>query len=244
MNKYLEREWDYLIILDAARYDSFETVVQQTGLEGALTLFDSEATTTAHWYRKHWAFQNEVNLITASVQPHKRTRDGIPLRNFFKTAVDAWFPIDRSGRVSPRITLHFVEQNRYPGERHLVHFIPPHLPFLGEKGKALSKIVITPDVVGRHAQYMAFSAYGRNGHWPEMREVYEENLLFGLRGIEEGFDRGLFPGKVVITADHGELLGETGRYWHVPARQATPEEKRILKRVPWFEVTGWRETRI
>ncbi len=38
--------------------------------------------------------------------------------------------------------------------------------------------------------------------------------------------------KVIITADHGELLGEDGLYFHPPF-----SEHRIIREVPYYEIS-------
>jgi len=69
--------------------------------------------------------------------------------------------------------------------------------------------------------------YGVDG----LREAYKENLCIVL-----GYAAQLCweimtisNGKIVITADHGELLGEHGKYSHGSGDQ-------LLTEVPWFEV--------
>lgn len=67
--------------------------------------------------------------------------------------------------------------------------------------------------------------YGKKG----LRKAYEDNLKTVLEEVAKVASR--LPGKVVVTADHGELLGEEGLYGH-PPRCDTP----YLREVPWLEV--------
>jgi len=70
---------------------------------------------------------------------------------------------------------------------------------------------------------------------PELRRFYAENLGEVLSSCRKACDE--FPDKnVVITADHGELLGEytIGPCFAHPARV----RKRELVEVPWLEVDG------
>jgi len=62
------------------------------------------------------------------------------------------------------------------------------------------------------------------------RKAYENNLRIVLHYVNELIKN--LHGKIVITADHGELLGERG-YGH-PMRRRFPE----LIEVPWLEISG------
>lgn len=60
-------------------------------------------------------------------------------------------------------------------------------------------------------------------------DAYEENLRYALSSIEELIES--LEGKIVVTADHGESLGEKEEYGH-PACSKNP----VLREVPWLEV--------
>jgi hypothetical protein len=85
----------------------------------------------------------------------------------------------------------------YPNKRLVVHFLPPHTPFLVRGGEPIPE----------DSEYRTFHGV-RNGTVTEseMREVYRENVEYVLDFVEELVD-GL-DGKTVVSADHGELLGE------------------------------------
>lgn len=72
----------------------------------------------------------------------------------------------------------------------------------------------------------AFRKVGTKG----MREAYEENLKTVLKYTQEIIKE--LNGKIVITADHGELLGEDGQFVH------HDENNPILREVPWLETTA------
>jgi arylsulfatase A-like enzyme len=60
-------------------------------------------------------------------------------------------------------------------------------------------------------------------------EAYLDNLRYVLDHVEKLLEN--VDGTVVITADHGELLGDHGMHYHMPGN---PHPK--LKKVPWVEV--------
>ena len=68
-----------------------------------------------------------------------------------------------------------------------------------------------------------------------VKKAYEENLRFVLKYVKELVE--FIPsGKIVITADHGELLGEDGKYGH-PGNFRHPK----LLEVPWLEIDKGRK---
>lgn len=58
-------------------------------------------------------------------------------------------------------------------------------------------------------------------------EGYKSNMEWVLDKIEQDLIEDL-EGKVVITSDHGNLLGENGFYGHDPGGRSRP-----LRKVPW-----------
>lgn len=71
--------------------------------------------------------------------------------------------------------------------------------------------------------------YGRVG----IERGYTEDLLRTLRCIKTLVDK--YPKKkFVITSDHGEFLGEKGRYGH----GVSCENHKVIQEVPWFTVRG------
>lgn len=67
--------------------------------------------------------------------------------------------------------------------------------------------------------------YGKEG----LKSLYEENLKIALQEVTKMINR--LPGRVIITSDHGELLGEEGLYGH-PSGFA---HNKLLE-VPWLEI--------
>ena len=64
---------------------------------------------------------------------------------------------------------------------------------------------------------------------------YTEDVKIALNHAKKIVDK--FPDKnIIVTADHGELLGEHGRYSHVLDRYY----KEIVE-VPWLEIKGGRK---
>jgi hypothetical protein len=225
-------DWDVMIVLDACRYDTFEDVVGDVDILGNYMKVDSQAHHTAMWYDKNWPIENKnVNLISGH---------GILwLKDFriFERFANPYgfFGENRKMWIYPGVNFEKLleYQTKYPTMRHLVHIIPPHLPFLGKKGRAFMKSldVINPHTTEGHGNAKAYdkvTEYGKEHGWHDPKECYRENLKFAMGWIEKFIDR--IVGKVVVTADHGELLGEGDIYGHVEGFED------VLRVVPWFEV--------
>ncbi len=65
----------------------------------------------------------------------------------------------------------------------------------------------------------------------ELKRAYKNNLEAVLSEVEKIVERFPQENRIVITADHGELLGEDGLYGH-----GYPHP--LLRNVPWFEIEG------
>lgn len=63
----------------------------------------------------------------------------------------------------------------------------------------------------------------------ELRLAYRDNLHLVLGEVERLVSR--LNCDVVVTADHGEFLGESGRYFHPPTGHP------LVRNVPWFRVS-------
>lgn len=152
------------------------------------------------------------------------------------------------------------ERERDPGGRLIAHYSQPHFPYLSldppgaakdnrpERRTTLkfrARSIVGSKVrrlLGDERSRTLLEAIGMGPmnpmdevlreHGPErMDEVYTENLAFVLEAVS-GLVEDL-PGKTVVTADHGELLGENGYYGHsyVPAHEK-------VSTVPWLEVSS------
>ncbi|MFX0138800.1 MAG: hypothetical protein ACFFDN_34485 [Candidatus Hodarchaeota archaeon] len=66
-----------------------------------------------------------------------------------------------------------------------------------------------------------------------LNQVYEENLKIVLENVSMLIKKSFSNKTIIITSDHGELLGENNYYGH-PSKIKHP----VLNEVPWFRVQG------
>ncbi|MEM4781772.1 MAG: methyltransferase domain-containing protein [Halalkalicoccus sp.] len=194
----------------------------------------------------------------------RRAVDGFHAGERFGRVVDLWETgwNEAYGTVLPETVNEAVLEERDRTERTIVHYSQPHFPYLSLDPPAAAKDNDLEKRTTRRFKARAEigstirHALGDDGartlletlgvgplnpmdeilreHGPAtMERAYRENLRGVLESVAALVEE--LPGRTVITADHGELLGENGYYGHsyVPDHEA-------VSTVPWFEVAGVR----
>lgn len=190
----LKEDWDNLIILDACRYDVFESV---NHLSGRLERRTSQASVTWSFLKQN--FENKRMYDTVYVAANAVVGENADRLDVFKL-VGLWknSDQDRYDVVDPATVVEeaIALNEKYPDKRLVVHFLQPHTPFLLRDGR-----------IPEDSPYRNYDAV-RRGDISEaaIRQVYQENVSNVLEYVEELVEN--INGKTVVTADHGELLGE------------------------------------
>lgn len=226
--KVMEEDWDYLIILDACRYDVFEEV---NWIEGDLKKEISQGSNSIEFLNKNFTdyYYNTVYVSAnpwvspqASENPYKE-KDFISDDHFpYVNKVYLKDEYDEQGVSSPEgVTKEALKTHQeYPDSRMIVHYMQPHGPFTFEH-----KILEEANLEIAYYSDLTDKGFG----WNEIREVYKANLERALESVEELIDE--LDGKIVITADHGEMLGE----WKLHSHPHGLYFKELVE-VPWLEV--------
>jgi hypothetical protein len=236
----MSEDWDNLLILDACRYDYFQRVHD---LYGELRTATSKGKTSWEFLERNFQGRDLHDTIYVTANTFHDDLDQ-----------DVFFTIESTleneteygegweqgiDQVHPQRVVDLAREvhERYPHKRLIVHFMQPHQPFIGETADQLRATV--PDDAAPEG-YEEFKQDHIHYHLAreyvtveQFRQAYEETLEFVLEYVEELLST--LGGKSVITADHGELLGERvlGRqtYGH-NSKWDCPE----LREVPWFVV--------
>lgn len=227
---FLDEDWDNLIILDACRYDSF---VEHADIPGKLEHRYSLGSATPEFIRSNFTDKTlngtvylgaNTWLLKLKTEINAEIHHFVDLQNGDYEV--SW--VDESLKVvAPETVTRFAKQiqKKYPNKRHIIHYLQPHHPFVGPTGKKyLSHQSNSLMEVFRNAD----SDVNRD----LLRKAYNENLERVLNTVNN-----LLPeltGKTVVTADHGEMLGD--RHEVVPT-QDYGHPKGIyndtLVKVPW-----------
>lgn len=230
-----EEDWDNLVILDACRYDMFE---RRADLPGRLERRRSRGSTTVEFLRANVADRDLTDTVYVTANPQlSQHRESI--QPAFHEVVNVWREDgwnEEFGTVLPETLTAYAERaaERHPHKRLVVHYMQPHYPFVGsdtgfDKGHLDGSGTETENVWNRLLQ--GTLDVDRSEIW----RLYDENLDLVLEHVEELL--GALEGKTVVTADHGNMVGERAvpvpfREWGHPRGIYTEE----LVTVPWLVV--------
>lgn len=207
----LDRDWDNLILLDAYRYDYFR---EYSRFDGELSRELTRGNWSLEWVLENFAGEDMSDTVCVS-------------GNVFYERLDpnTLFVLKSLGRDPEEITETAREMNKkYPNKKLIVHYMTPHTPHRGN----ISQNLADDD----HNFADIFELY-RNGDISQkrMRQSYIENIEIIEAYVDSLLDE--LEGKTVITADHGENLGEVQfGLSRVNHGHETPE----CRFVPWLEL--------
>ncbi|MBU0708725.1 LTA synthase family protein [Patescibacteria group bacterium] len=224
--KVVDEDWDFLIVLDACRYDEFKEVNQ---INGSLRKVISLGSNTEEWLRYNFDKSNpDVIYITGNPQFRKAELEGVFDPDYFFLVENVWDYgwHEEFKTVLPTEMIKATKQlaNKYPHKKFIIHFLQPHCPYI-------SPTITDQELLGPGNTIIDNTQFG-GLEINKVKTAARENLKFVLEEIKSQ----LLPrlhGKTVITSDHGEAFGEKSLYFH-------PEGIYIkeLIEVPWLVVSN------
>lgn len=190
-------DWDNLVILDACRYDIFESHAE---LPGRLDRRESRAGATPEFVRANFRGRSldDTVYVTGNSWFFK-------LREEIEASVHAAFHEDHGRNPSTLTDRALDVAEEFDRKRLVVHYIPPHHPFAGPTAERH----LPPYDDQLDDLFPRIRRGEVNVSNDVLRQAYVENLervMPEVRRLLDGFE-----GKTVVTADHGELLGERCR---------------------------------
>ncbi|GKZ15297.1 hypothetical protein [Haladaptatus sp. T7] len=236
----MDADWDNLLILDACRYDLFTQIYAKLSLDGELSKFQSRGSSSSEFLLENFGGRSYNDTVYVTANPHeKRVLDD----SFYFTDrvwIDGWS--DDDGIVPPEVLSEraLSVHEEFPNKRQIVHFMQPHTPFIGE-----TQLDIDSRLTGglRDMMLDESSEMDFGFAWEALQdgeiedgifwEAYRDNLI---RVLEEAIPLAEeLPGKTVITADHGNAIGEWATPFPIPV-YFHPSKIRmpVLNTVPWF----------
>lgn len=225
----MNEDWDTLLIIDACRYDYFE---QESELPGTLESRHSPASMSYGFMQESFIGRQFHDTVYVTANPFAAE---LPDDTFHDVVslVDEYYE-NQAGTVSPdtmrKKTLE--AHSDYPDKRIIAHFMQPHEPFLSPFGQEISK-----DLRWAGNQYHLSKCQSID----DLQQAYRENVDLVLTEIRELIQE--IDGKIVISADHGEMLGE--RLYPIPIRGFEHPESiytEELLKVPWLIIKQDRRT--
>ena len=213
-----EEDWDNLIILDACRYDEF---VRCSDLPGQTEHRISRGSTSPEFIRGNFGGKRLHDLVYVTANDwYAKTRDDIDAEVHALDFVDRDLMDGRTSRPETVSAAAREAAEAYPEKRLMVHYMQPHWPYLGPTGEVFRE--------GPFPEVMRTT----DATHKEVMQAYRENLDIVLSEVETLLDD--LQGKTVVSADHGELLGERER--PIPIKTYRhPEGVYVdgLVKVPW-----------
>lgn len=233
-----EEDWDNLVILDACRFDMFR---DRADFDGRLESRISRGSSTVEFL--HGNLVGRTVYDTVYVTGNPQLARALPeYESSFYAVEHIWNGPnwdDNLGTVLPKAMADAAikADAEYPDKRLLVHFVQPHYPFVDSTtthDKGHFSCEATDEInVWNNIKEGSIDQQERDA----VIKAYYENLDTALPAVARLLDR--LAGTTVVTADHGNMLGERARpipirEWGHPRGIYTDE----LVYVPWFVSEG------
>ncbi len=236
------RDWDILIILDACRYDAYINSSAYK-LGGDITFSWSPASITPHWVMRTWLDGDwrDVVYISANVfinkslgaKKHLHRLFIYDLKDKFLDIIEVWrkgtdkrlhtvppWNVYRAYRTTRlKMKLRGLELGR--DYKMVIHFMQPHTPFITQERlnqliyKLDEEIMKTGIQLGFEYLYIPYLRKHLRKDvvdkilWKGYQENLEIALLYVKKIVKENKGK-----NIVITSDHGEMMGEYNLYFH------------------------------
>lgn len=237
---YAGEDWDTLIILDACRADLFEEVTSISRWD-EYERVNSGSGATPTWFERKWDGEyGDIVYVTGSPILSRRAPGS------FHRTIECWkYAINEElNGPDPEVVTDAAMKahEEFPRKRVVVHYMQPHYPFLQDPDLHFTEFAGTKqwdvDADPRAAdvwEALRAGIVSKNEVWAG----YKRNLEYVMKEVDELLNK--IDGRVVISSDHGNLLGEVTypipfrEYGH-PMHSAQPS----LTTVPWAVRDGQR----
>ncbi|SEH14764.1 hypothetical protein SAMN04487967_1757 [Natronorubrum sediminis] len=228
-------DWDNLLILDGCRYDMFAA---QSDLEGELSRKRSLGSDSWEFMETNFEGRSLHDTVYVTANPHVYELED----DVFHAVVDllerGWDEETRTVRPETVVEEAIAAHERYPDKRLIVHFMQPHFPFIGPTGQRFSHMGLEHHLEDEERSSAPNPWFGlvheQDIDIETVVAAYRENLDLTLPHVETLIEE--LDGKSVVTADHGNLIGERG--FPIPIRlYGHPRGLHMdqLLAVPWLE---------
>jgi len=229
-------DWDLLVVLDACRADlMFEVVEEFDFLERRAGY--SCASASGEWHLKNFTDEYRDEMARTALVSANLYTDMHVDPDHFLFLDEVWrdeFDSDEGTILPETVVDRTISVCRdLDPDRTISHFMQPHYPFVTydkDFGEGIAKNYDHRPWNNVWELYQIGEA-----SYEDVWEGYRENLRYVLKNVQVLLEN-VDAEKVIITSDHGNLLGEFGLYDH-PQYVPIPS----LKRVPWV-VTSARDT--
>ncbi|WP_042665013.1 hypothetical protein [Haloferax sp. ATB1] len=240
IHEFVENDDFLLVILDACRFDIFHDHIG-SHLEGKIQNVWASGRWTAEYTQRTWTRDDDLTYLSSmpvvsdfyfdlremDYRPTEHIRRLIPLWETDWNAACGTVPPER---VTDAALAHVSEPD---ATRVVAHYSQPHAPYIGateilpwDENPDEMRSLLKNDI-DRPTQRIYRRIQQEEISEAKLRQAYRDNLERVLEEVVRLVRRVDCP--VVITGDHGEHLGERGRYLH-------EEDSLLIRQVPWFVI--------
>lgn len=233
-----DEDWDTLVVLDACRYDMFQSTNQ---LDGSLSPRISKGSSTTEWLQANFDGRDLSDTVYVTANPQlERNREkwDVTLHETTNVWLDnGWDDETGTVRAGTMTNAALEAAELFPHKRLVVHYMQPHYPFVPADTTADKEHLQQIDGNGDspsdeniwNQMFHGDLELSRDELW----SIYVENLEYVLEHVEELLAD--LTGKTIITGDHGNYVGD--RASPIPIREwGHPRglyDKPVVC-VPWF----------
>ena len=242
--KIMNQDWDNLVILDACRFDYFK---EQNNIEGDLSKVISGGGESWGFMNYNFVGRELYDTVYVTANPHV---DRIPNDTFYyiENTLGRWNSEIEVVHPKEVASAAIEAYHTHPNKRIIIHFMQPHTPWLGSTADSIRDEYTVRGNNPNHGKkklgnepsdprtgdtgWFGLVRQGKITH-QTMEQAYSESLDIVLDYTQDLIKE--IPGKSVVTADHGEMLGErlfTHRLWGHYSDVWTSH----LRYVPWLEI--------
>ncbi|WP_142979681.1 hypothetical protein [Halonotius terrestris] len=224
----MDKDWDNLIILDSYRADYFR---KHSCISGKLSTFTSKGTWSLEFIVNN--FQNfefhDTVVVTSNPYYQRYSKLG---EGTFHSII--YCPNTGGIKSFDKLSKKALETNEeFPNKRIIIHYMKPHTPHIGETSEKLRNKF--------GDAYPGMFLLYRSG--VISKGTLEQSYIDTIDMIEPKVQKVLkeLDGKSVVSADHGENLGEK-RHGLTQVGHGNPTQE--CYRVPWLETEYTERRRI
>jgi hypothetical protein len=202
----LQYDWDNLIILDGCRYDVF---FEENDLPGTLQRRVSGRSESWEFLSRNFGGMKCHDTVYITANPHWYKLENNTFYDVVDLLTEEWDA--EKGTVLPEDVTKRTKEiaTEFPNKRLIIHFMQPHFPFLGPTAENLDHKGLTIHLENESEANLpnVWAAAQRGEVATEaVQAAYRENLQIVLNQVEGLID--CLEGRTVVTADHGNLIGE------------------------------------
>lgn len=245
IHEFTDQDEFALVILDACRYDEFEKIYHNY-LDGELQRTWASGRWTAEYVERTWTQTHKLTYVNSAPvisNLYFENRDSAYRpEEHISSLVDVWrthWEPDLETVPAEAVTAVALDQVQDGPTRLVAHYMQPHVPYIGDS--ELHQATSAEPPAGHELDARTILEHENRSTYlllelleageisdEELKSAYRRNLDYVFQSVVQLVRRLDCP--VVITADHGEHLGENGKHLH-------EEDSTLIRQVPWFTVS-------